>query len=82
MRRRLRIIVLLFFAALVAVPLSAVTVVALFPFWSWFEARTGVESIGHSGPAGWCFILMYVLLTILGWLAILRKESRPIRSPE
>ena len=76
MKRLLRFAILLFFAALVAIPLSAVTVVALFPFWSWFEARTGIESLGHSGPATWCFVVVYVSLTVLGWLAIRWKERR------
>jgi len=43
----------------------------LWPLWSWVEAVTGFESIGHSGPALWlwCFALTTVALFLcwLGW---------------
>jgi hypothetical protein len=26
----------------------------LLPLWRWIEAATGIGSIGHCGPAGWC----------------------------
>lgn len=41
--------------ALAAFPLGAITAFFLWPFWGWFEARTGIESLGHSGPANWAF---------------------------
>ena len=47
-----------------ALPVSVVTTFLLSPFWSWLEASTGIESIGHSGPADWCYLA--VLLFILG----------------
>ena len=34
----------------------------LAPLWSWIEATNGIESIGHSGPADWCFYLVWFLL--------------------
>jgi hypothetical protein len=39
-----------------ALPVSVVTTFLLSPFWSWLEASTGIESIGHSGPADWCYL--------------------------
>jgi hypothetical protein len=48
------------------------------PLWSWVEARYGIESIGHSGPADWCFELVYVLLVAVSlagyWL--MRRLAR------
>jgi hypothetical protein len=35
------------------------------PFWSWFENKTGIESIGHSGPSDWVFELMGALCMIV-----------------
>jgi uncharacterized membrane protein YedE/YeeE len=29
------------------------------PFWGWFEDKTGIESLGHSGPAEWVFWLLF-----------------------
>jgi hypothetical protein len=34
----------------------------LLPLWSWFEAAAGVEAIGHSGPAEWCYLLVFAVL--------------------
>lgn len=45
---------------LVLAPVSFLLVLINFPFWSWFEKHTGIESMGHSGPADWCFIAGYV----------------------
>lgn len=36
--------------------------ILLVPLWRWIEADFGIEAIGHSGPAEWCF---YVVLAIL-----------------
>ena len=57
--------------ALVAgVPLAAVLTLAMWPWWGGFEARTGIESIGHSGPADWCFVVTLVVCwSIAGTLA-------------
>jgi hypothetical protein len=44
---------------LLCVPLAAALTIALFPVWSWLEARFAVESVGHSGPAEWCYGVVY-----------------------
>ena len=31
----------------------------LYPVWSWLERTTGIESVGHSGPAGWCYLAVW-----------------------
>ena len=44
--------------------------IATAQFWGWFEEKTGIESLGHSGPADWvfefiialCFIFIFVFL--------------------
>ena len=65
-----------------SIPLGTITAFLLFPFWGWFEARTGIESLGHSGPADWCFEA-----TMGVWLAVLlafywrhvKRATTPIR---
>ena len=52
----------LLISSLIAAPVSAVITVLLSPFWRWFEPHAGIESIGHSGPAGWCYIGVYIVL--------------------
>ena len=49
-------------AAVALMPVTLVITIVLDPLWRWIEATIGVESIGHSGPAGWCFWLVYALL--------------------
>jgi hypothetical protein len=45
-----------------ALPSTLILTVLLSPFWNWFEAVSGIESQGHSGPANWCFVAVYILL--------------------
>lgn len=62
------------------VPAGPVLTLVLSPFWSWLEAATGLESIGHSGPAGWCFLATWAGLLALAWLlpwAARRTGHRP-----
>ncbi len=69
--------------AVIAVPVSFIITFVLAPFWNWFESVTGIESIGHSGPANWCFILDYIVLDILILIIFARnsKMKKPT-SPE
>jgi len=55
---------LLFYAGavLVCMPLAIVVTLLLYPLWSWIEASTGFESVGHSGPAEWCYVTVFALL--------------------
>jgi len=63
---------------LLALPIAAVATILLAPFWSWLEASSGVESLGHSGPAGWCYGAVYAIVVLGGVLVFLllrRKKS-------
>ncbi len=62
--------------AAAALPLGAITTLALLPLWRTIEERYGIESVGHSGPADWCFILIYALWLSAGagvWLVRRRR---------
>ena len=50
-----------------ALPLAAVLTFLLSPLWNWFESFSGIESLGHSGPAGWCFAVVFIGTVSLGW---------------
>ncbi len=66
----------------VGLPVSAVITFLLIPFWRWFEAKTGIESLGHSGPAEWCSVTVYGLLLMAGFGAwFCRREKGPGQSP-
>ena len=36
--------------------------ILLVPLWRWVEADFGIEAIGHSGPAEWCYWLVFAVL--------------------
>ena len=44
---------------MLALPVAFVVTFLLGPFWDWFERVSGIESLGHSGPADWCFVAIY-----------------------
>ena len=64
---------------LVGFPLAAVTTLALLPFWSWVEARFGVEAVGHSGPADWCYEIAYAAWVALIAGAMLQRRRAAAR---
>jgi hypothetical protein len=49
----------------IALPVAAVCTLMLLGLWRWIEATTGIESIGHSGPAGWCYVAVYAIIAVL-----------------
>ena len=49
----------------------------LVPLWSAIERRWGIESVGHSGPAVWCFAVVYVCAVALSLGAYLLRLARP-----
>jgi hypothetical protein len=59
-----------------AMPLAFVVTLVLLPLWRWIEADFGIEAIGHSGPADWCYLTIYGLFVVLGLLAIWRLWRR------
>ena len=48
----------------VCLPAAFIATLLLSPLWSWIEATYGIESIGHSGPAEWCFYVVYGILGV------------------
>ena len=48
--------------AAVCLPSAFLLTFLLMPLWSWIEATYKIESVGHSGPADWCFWAVYALL--------------------
>jgi len=61
--------------ALAAIPATFIVTLLLIPLWSWIEATYGVESIGHSGPADWCFLAVY-LVFVAAMLPLLWRNWR------
>ncbi len=72
----LRICVFICGLLIVSLPAAIIITFVLSPLWSWIEATYGIESIGHSGPSDWCFVLVYSLLCaiMLGASLALRRR--------
>jgi hypothetical protein len=61
--------------ALAAMPAAFIVTLLLTPLWSYIEATYGIESIGHSGPADWCFMAAYAAF-VAGVLPLLWRSWR------
>ncbi len=62
-----------------AMPVAIAVTIFMIPLWSWLENTFAIESIGHSGPAEWCYILTYLLVLIVAtftWWAIKRQRKQ------
>ena len=76
MKKQLRVVMWCAGALLLAVPASVALTIVLYPLWSWIEASWGIESLGHSGPALWCYGLTLALLSaLLIAVVLLRNRS-------
>ena len=58
----------------IAMPLTLIVTFLLYPLWSWLDVIAGIESLGHSGPANWCYESVYLVLVIVGVRYTLRKK--------
>jgi hypothetical protein len=65
MKRWLARFVVVLAILIISMPPAFMLTIALVPLWSRVEAKYGVESVGHSGPADWCFELTYVFVVPL-----------------
>ena len=77
MKRPLRAGLTLLVIILIAAPVSVVITIFMLPVWSWFEEFTGIESVGHSGPAEWCYAVVFFLLVVGAALTLwVRQRGR------
>ena len=65
--------------AIVLAPVSFALTIALLPLWAWVERAFGIESIGHSGPAEWCYAAGYGVTLALAFLVIQSRRRRRSR---
>ena len=50
--------------AAVCLPAAFTLTFLLMPLWYWMEATYKIESVGHSGPADWCYWAVYALIAM------------------
>ena len=61
---RLRNVGIALAVCLISAPIAIFITIALLPLWSWVESISGIESVGHSGPAEWCYLVCYIIILI------------------
>jgi hypothetical protein len=77
MNTPIRVLLLGLGAALVSVPIGIILTLVLTPFWSWLEATTGIESVGHSGPSDWCYwVIVCSVFSAIAALLFARERRR------
>jgi hypothetical protein len=57
-------------------PVAVLLTWLLLPLWDQLEASTGIESRGHSGPSGWCYVAVYSLLVVASLSLLFRPRAR------
>ena len=82
-RRALRLPLAFLSIVVISAPLSIVGTMLLRPAWSWLESAAGIEAIGPSGPAEWCYLLVFAVLVVsgAGTVYLLRSRADLLRDP-
>ena len=62
--------------AAVCLPAAFLLTFLLMPLWSWIEATYKIESVGHSGPADWCYWAVYALIAVASLSLYALKATR------
>jgi len=84
MNRRLSAVTQVVLVLLISAPLGIVVTLLLLPLWRWIEASSGFESIGHAGPAEWCYLAVFTLIALgsllVLWIVRRRRQSDTART--
>ena len=79
-RMAARHVVLALAIAVFSLPVAFLGTILLLPLWSWIEATYHYESVGHSGPADWCFEAVYAVLLLLALGGYALRSVRAART--
>lgn len=61
-----------------SLPVAFYLTMVLMPLWSEVERRWGIESVGHSGPAGWCFLTVFACVVAISLgVYVVRARGAP-----
>jgi hypothetical protein len=67
MKNKLSGIVAAISIGLISLPISFGLTIVLLPLWRWIESTFEIESVGHSGPAVWCYLVCYGIIFICSY---------------
>ena len=77
-RARIKILVIALTLIMVCIPLAIIITILSNPLFLWIENTFSIESVGHSGPAEWCYVTVYLILisvSALIWLKYRRPKA-------
>jgi hypothetical protein len=78
MKRALFLLLKVLMVLVVSAPIALFATWMLMPLWDAFEAR-GIESVGHSGPSGWCYVASYGTIVAAGFVVLWLSRAGPER---
>ena len=61
--------------ALALLPVALLLTIVLVPLWRAVEAHAGIESVGHSGPASWCYVATWLALLVPAATLVLARRD-------
>ena len=64
---------------LLCLPVAVLLTLMLLPVWPRLGAALGVTAVWPSGPATWCFVVVYVVLAAIGSVVMLLRWRRAPR---
>ena len=71
-------VIMAVFVAVTAVPVTLIATFLLLPVWVWAERELGIEAVGHSGPAEWCFFAISgLMLLVVALVVAIERRSGP-----
>ena len=56
-------------------PISILATIITSSFWLWIENTFGIEAYGHSGPAEWCYLVIYLVIVSINACIWSRKRK-------
>jgi len=73
---RIKLVLISLTLFIICLPFAFIITVFTNPFWLWIENTFSIESVGHSGPAEWCYITVYLFLICTSGLILLKFRNR------
>ena len=61
---------LLLLGLVLLAPVAIAITLFTMPLWTWIELNYQIESVGHSGPAEWCYLATYAALVTVSLAAV------------
>jgi len=72
----IKLLLIVLALGIICIPTALIITVLSNPLVLWIEKTFSIESVGHSGPAEWCYIAVYLLLISVSGLILLKIRNQ------